>query len=565
MLQGVLNTLPSVMIRGENHDLCWGLYIAYKSLVVAHKKFGGKLSEASTGSWYGAQKLSPELFIEHARMLLKAQLCPADNNTHVVWGFKEIRYLNHLDELPDFLDFLTKLLPNPAIIFNTRNHSSVCTSAFQQREPEEELRKKLTLADRIFYEYAEHNEHAFVCRYERVALGMHGLKPMFDFLEMHPDPRDLDLVIQTPHSYVPKPETVKLATNVRRKLSTYDVSKLPDDHPCRPERPIEDYNPSGRVVVFCIVKDEITRLPWFLKYYRRLGCSDFIFIDTGSKDGTVEYLKRQSDAYIYHAPASQLTASRWGTQWLNTLGPKHAIHRWALLVDIDELLSWPDQELAGLEGLVLRAERLGLNRVFTPMIDIYPEKPCDTLDEYQPGQPYDTLCYLMDSVEYTKVSWSKYRLILQSGPRLRHLPPGKKFSPFMTKQNLYYLEPGGFEHIGSHFDTYALPSPLVAPLLHFKFLPDFKERMKKSIFEGFHWNDAADYKNYAAAELSTRTLTFEGSVDFRSDDGLVKYINAMSAFIRRSGLCGSIHWKKFLSIADGEVKIIARTEKRGPE
>ena len=475
LLQGVLNTLPSVKIRGENHDFCWGLYLAYKSLIVAQKNFGGKRSEASTSAWYGAKNLSPELFIEHARMLLKAQLCPEDEETNLIWGFKEIRYLNHLDELPGFLDFLSNLLPNPAIIFNTRDHNSVCTSAFWKLEPEEALRKKLTLADRIFYEYAEHNKHAFICRYERVALGMHGLKPLFNFLGMQPDPRNLDLVVQTPHSYARKPETVKLATNDRRKLSTYDISKLPDDHPCQPERPFEDYNPSGRVVVFCIVKDEITRLPWFLKYYRHLGCRDFIFIDTGSKDGTVDYLKLQSDTYLYHAPASQLTASRWGTQWLNTLGPKHAMHRWALLADIDELLTWPDQELTGLEGLVLEAERLGLNRVFTPIIDIYSEKPCDTLDDYQSGQPYDTLCHLMDSVEHTKAFWNKHRLILQSGPRFRHLTNGKKIAPFMTKQNLYYVEHGGFEHIGCHFDTYALPSPLVAPFLHFKFLPDFKK------------------------------------------------------------------------------------------
>ena len=87
--------------------------------------------------------------------------------------------------------------------------------------------------------------------------------------------------------------------------------------------------------------------------------------------------------------------------------------------------------------------------------------------------------------------------------------------------------------------------------------------MNKSISEGFHWNDAAEYKNYAAAQLSSRKLTFEGSVDFRSDGGLLKYINSMSSFIRRSGLCGSIHWKKFLTEVGGDIKVVAEFEKKG--
>ena len=558
LLQGVLNTLPSVVVRGENHDFCWGLYMAYKSLVIAKGKFG-ESDKNSTAAWYGAKDLSPDLFIEHARSLLKEQLCSGIDYTEAVWGFKEIRYLNHLEDLPAFLDFLSKLLPQPAIIFNTRDHISVCKSAFMQNAPEKEVRKKLALADRIFFEYAERNDHAFICRYERVILGAHGLNPLFDFLGMRPDPQALKSVIQIPHSYVPKPNTLQIAAESRKALSTCNVSNLPTHCPCQPEKPFDDYKPSGKVVLFCIVKDEITRLPWFLEYYRRLGCSDFVFIDTGSKDGTIDYLKLQSDVFLYHAPASQLTASRWGTKWVNTLGLIHAKYRWALLADIDELLTWPDQEVTGLEGLVFRAERLGLNRVFTPMIDIYPDKPCDTLEDYKSSEPYDKVCRLMDSVEHTKAFWSKGRLILQSGPRMRHLTNGKKIAPFMTKQNLYYVEPGGFEHIGSHFDTYALPSPLVAPLLHFKFLPDFEERMKKSIAEGFHWNDAAEYKNYAAAQLSARHLSFKGSVDFRSDQGIVKYINSMSQFIRKSGLCGSVHWKKFTQTADGDVHIVQET------
>ena len=550
LLQGILNSLPSVMVRGENHDFCWGLYMAWKSLSIASTKFGGPRSNSSTAAWYGAKDLNPELFIEHAQEALKAQIIPKDYPRNICFGFKEIRYFDHLDELPNFLNFLTKLLPNTAIIFNTRDHNSVCNSAFWTKVPENDLRKKLAIADQIFFEYAQQNDNAFICRYERMVLGLRGLRPLFDFIGVQPDANDLNKIIQTPHSYVPKKETLERAHQDREKALLISTHILDHDHPCYSEMDYEEYEPCGKVVVFCIVKDEMLRLPWFLKYYRGLGCLDFIFIDTGSTDGTIEYLQKQSDVYLYHAPAEQLKTSKWGSAWVNILGLKHAMHRWVLLADIDECLTWPEQDEEGIPGLVLRAERLGLNRIFTPMIDIYPAEPCDTLSEYRSGEAYDKHCILMDSVEHTKAFWYKAQLILHSGPRLRYAPTEQR-PPIMTKQNLYFVEYGGFSHVGSHFDTYRLPSPLVVPLLHFKFLPDFEQRARKAIFERHHWNNAKDYENYISERLSSRKLAFEGSVDFRSDEGVKKYIDTMGQIIRQAGVCGSVHWKKVI-VRDGD-------------
>lgn len=553
LLQGVLNTLPSVLVRGENHDFCWGLYVAWKSLVVTKTKYGRPNSMSATDAWYGATNLDPQLFKAQARELLKAQLLPDSGASTVVWGFKEIRYLDHLDELHAFLDFLTDLLPRPAIIFNTRDHEWVCRSAFWKRFPEQELRKKLTVADRLFFEYAERSDHAFVCRYERVVLGEQALRPLFDFLGTYPDPNSLLSTLQMPQSFVPKVETLESAVRHRERISGCNDFTLPDGNPCRPERPFTDYQPSGKVTIFCTVKDERIRLPWFLEYYRGLGCRDFVFIDTGSQDETVSYLKDQPDVYLYHAPADQFAFSRSGSDWINALGPKHAMHRWILVADIDEILAWPEQDREGLEGLAIRAERLGLNRAFTPMIDVYPEDPCDTLPYYEPGEPFAERAHLMDDVVHTKALWDAGRLILYSGPRARHAKTGKR-PPIMTKQNFYYIEPVGYQHLGPHFDTYARPSPLVVPFLHFKFLPDFKTRMKKAISEGQHWNNAAEYKQYAAEQLSARTLAFEGSVDFRSTEGLKKYIDTVSKHIRTSGMCGSVHWRKFVAETGSDVR-----------
>ena len=544
LLQGVLNTLPGVVVRGENHDFCWGLYTAWKSLVATKSKHSGPRTRSPQSAFFGGIDINPDRFLKQAQNLLKDQICPAGTSEAVRWGFKEIRYLDHLDELPEFLDFLALLLPNPAIIFNTRDHDFVCKSGFWKKVSEQEVRKKLLLADRLFFDYARSNDNAFICRYERVVLGVEGLRPLFEFLGTRPDPTALEQVMMTPHSYDQKQETLKSGAQLAQKTAP-SLSSLPTDiSSCQPERPFDTYVARGSVAVFCVVKNEELRLPWFLNYYRNLGCKDFIFIDNGSTDGTLEYLRHQEDVFLYRAPVQEYVSSRFGTNWINELGPRHAMRRWVLLADIDEILAWPEQDQEGLYGLTMRAERLGLNRVFTPMVDVYPEEPCDTLSDYEAGKPFEEYAWLMDHVSYAKAKFVKRGLRINSGPRARFLNFETQ-PPLMSKQNLYYVEPNGFEHDGSHFDTYGMPSPLVVLLLHFKFLPDFKNRMRTAVAEGQYWNNAARYKNYESQQLFSRSLTFEGSVDFRSDEGLKKYIDVLSSHIIRTGLAGSVHLKKF--------------------
>lgn len=544
LLQGVLNALPNVLIRGENHDFCWGLYQAWKSLIQTKTGFGMDASSTPTSAWFGAAEVDPEAFLMQARAMLQTQLGVADAQKDVCWGFKEIRYINHLGHLQDFLDFLSRLLPDVAIIFNTRAHEAVCDSDFWKKHDPVELRKSLQQADRIFLEYAEHHEHAFVVRYERLILGMQGLAPLFAFLGVQPDPDKLNSVLQQKHSYVQKPETLALAARLNTSSGNVTPPVEAADFPCKLDSASRPPTGQGKVLVACVVKDERARLPWYLHHYRSLGCDEFLFIDNGSLDGTVEYLREQPDVTLYHAPPEMFAASRFGTVWINELGPRHAMKRWLLLTDADELLVWPGCEQEGISGLIARAERMGLNRVFTPLIDVYPEQPCDELAPYESGRPFSDWCQWMDPVRHAKAYWNEQRLFLFSGPRARFKQAGKN-PPIMTKQKLYFVEHDGYQNFNSHFDSYGRPSPLIAPFLHYKFLSDFGARVDKAIAEGQHWRNAEEYRDYAEAALSSRSFMLEDSVPVSKGDDLRGYITALGNTIRSAGMCGSIHWQKW--------------------
>lgn len=544
LLQDVLNALPNVLIRGENHDFCWGLYLAWKSLAQTKAEFGVDATRTPTSAWFGAAELDPEGFLTQARVLLRTQLGITEGQDDVCWGFKEIRYINHLEHLQAFLDFLSRLLPDVAIVFNTRAHDAVCDSAFWKKQDPAALRKRLQQADRIFLEYAERHEHAFVVRYERMILGMQGLAPLFEFLGGQPDPEKLHSVLRQRHSYAQKPETIALAARLNESSTLVAPRVEPDNFPCTLDSASRPPAGQSKVLVACVVKDERARLPWYLHHYRSLGCDEFLFIDNGSLDGTVEYLRAQSDVTLYHAPAEMYAASIFGTAWINELGPRHAMKRWLLLADADELLVWPGCEQEGMSGLITRAERMGLNRVFTPLIDVYPDRPCDELAPYESGRPFSDWCQWMDPVQHTKAFWNEQRLFLFSGPRMRFKQAGKN-PPIMTKQKLYFVEHGGYQNFNSHFDSYGRPSPLVAPFLHYKFLADFGTRVEKAIAEGQHWRNAEEYRDYAEAALPSRSLMLEDSVPAIKSEDLRGYVKALGNTIRSAGMCGSIHWQKW--------------------
>ena len=346
LLQGIINTLPNVIVRGENFNFCWGLYHSWKSLTETKTQFADKGRDA-TAAWYGAQHIDPDKFLLQAREILKTQLSIPSQDPPICWGFKEIRYIDNLEALPGYLQFLSTLLPNVAILFNTRSHDSVCDSAFWKNHDHAKLREVLKRADRMFLDYAEQHINAYVVRYENIVRGRHHLSSLFEFLGAEVDQEAIEEVLSTPHSFVPNPDTLSAAEQVR-SMTSDSLKQTSDAHfPCRLDERLNVNLSDDGVIVFSIVKNEASRLPWWFTHYRSIGCQQFVMIDNGSTDGTVQYLREQPDVTLYHSLPHLFASSRSGMDWINVLSLRHALGQWALVADADELLVWPHSEIRG--------------------------------------------------------------------------------------------------------------------------------------------------------------------------------------------------------------------------
>ena len=127
----------------------------------------------------------------------------------------------------------------------------------------------------------------------------------------------------------------------------------------------------GGVLAFMTVKNEVSRLPLCLDHHRRIGVKEFFIVDNYSNDGTYEYLLQQADVTLLRANESYRDAF-YGITWVNHLIHTHAMNRWALFIDADELLYFEgmDQEQS-INNLVRRLDENYQSYFYAPMIDLY--------------------------------------------------------------------------------------------------------------------------------------------------------------------------------------------------
>jgi len=188
--------------------------------------------------------------------------------------------------------------------------------------------------------------------------------------------------------------------------------------------------------VFSVVRNERSRLPYFLKYYREMGARLFIVADNLSLDGTTEFLMKQPDVILFQA-RGRYSESRCGVDWLNSLLHRFGRNRWCLTVDADELLVFPHCEHRKLDDLTSYLETTRVTALQTFMLDMYSDKPIRQA-VYQAGTAFVSTCSFFDSTGYIyqkKAGPSRY-LPSRGGPRHRLFWKGfsrDKPSPFLPK------------------------------------------------------------------------------------------------------------------------------------
>ncbi|TPI29079.1 sulfotransferase [Mesorhizobium sp. B3-2-1] len=197
LLQGMLNAIPGVLVRGENAGALHGLVQSWQAAKIAQDLFSPD-SEKSTSSWYGAVHMDLDSYgRDLAASFVRNILKPPPHAR--VTGFKEIRYHLTAEELAFELEFMRRFFPRCAFLINTRDLEA--TMASNKKASHGVTEADLATADQLLRETARSSaDDVFHVHYDDYRDDPSRLRPLFDFLGAHFDQVSVQNVLDTKHS-----------------------------------------------------------------------------------------------------------------------------------------------------------------------------------------------------------------------------------------------------------------------------------------------------------------------------------------------------------------------------
>lgn len=311
---------------------------------------------------------------------------------------------------------------------------------------------------------------------------------------------------------------------------------------------------ADEVVAVGKLRNEMLRLPDFLRHHRRLGVRRFLAIDDRSDDGTREFLLDQPDVHVFEI-REPFAESRGGARWTSAVLDQFAPGRWALTLDADELFVYPGCETFDLRWLCRYLESAGADCMTAEMIDMYP-RVLGGSERYRAGESLVAFCPYFDSDTYVKrrrrgfptnylIGGARARLFYDEPmpPKialydalvrllepygLARLLPAVNITrwepPLLTKVPLARWLPGRRYIAAGHLMApRGKPGDVTGALLHFKFLHDFTDKVATAVSEGNYYRGSVEYKRYAErlAQDQSFELTYPKSRIYQSSDDIV--------------------------------------------
>ena len=261
----------------------------------------------------------------------------------------------------------------------------------------------------------------------------------------------------------------------------------------------------GAILCAMVVRNEATRLPWFLSHHRKLGVDHFLIVDNGSGDGSEALLREQPDVSLWSTKGSY-RQSRFGLDWLNWLLMRHGHGHWCLVLDADELLVYPHHETRPLPALTGWLDSQGLAAMPAMMLDLYPGDRLGA-QPFAPGSDPLGLLQWFDSGNYNlQVQPQLRNLWIQGGPRARaFFADDPRRAPTLNKiplvkwswryawlNSTHSLLPARLNHVFAE-DGGELISGV---LLHTKFLPGIIGKSEEEKERRQHFADPTRFGSY---------------------------------------------------------------------
>ena len=277
---------------------------------------------------------------------------------------------------------------------------------------------------------------------------------------------------------------------------------------------------SNSPVVCCLVRDGEYWLPAFLDHYRTAGVTEFLFLDNGSEDKTLDILENESGVGVYSIPKPFF--KEFNPNLRRILIQLVRPSGWVLCVDVDELFDYPNSNQVSLTQLCEYLDHFQYNCMSTHMLDMFPEESLDEFVELEGIDPrtahpfyslkgleqnnYDCIDNVLDGYEPSTihVPYTNWKFFC-NGLRFRKFDRGL----WLTKHALFKMGPKIIPFHHPHVHIHSNIADVSGVLYHYKFSPHFKKQIEIALREKQYWANSSDYIGYARKINSVGNLTLK--------------------------------------------------------
>ncbi len=177
LLQVLLNSIPGLIIRGENGGMLANLYRFHRT-GQEQRAVRREFANAPGFPFFGINDYPDQPALDSVRELMTRTLLRPRPDTHTI-GFKEVNWW--VDDLADYVAFIREVFPGARIIVNVRNVEDAAKSRWHAKDPE--AARKLAERRDLFLQVTEPlGDDRFVLRYDDYKDEPANLKPLFDWL-----------------------------------------------------------------------------------------------------------------------------------------------------------------------------------------------------------------------------------------------------------------------------------------------------------------------------------------------------------------------------------------------
>lgn len=283
---------------------------------------------------------------------------------------------------------------------------------------------------------------------------------------------------------------------------------------------------SDEIRLFAIMRNESLRLPYFINYYKNLGIERFFLIDNYSTDNSIQLALSEEKVHVFETKENYQHHWFWMEHLLDTYGKGH----WCVVVDIDELFSYPYSENLSLIKLRTFLESRNETAIRTFLLDMYSDQRVAAASYSRGGNPLEVLNYF--DTDYRKIHFSfpdrpkgkSYTFEIFTGG-MRDRVFGKSNPPsILSKVSFFKNNKGAYLSQGMHAINGATLSDVQGVVFHTKFLSDFITEVEEECQREQHYGNAFYYKIFHQKLKETPDIQFyhEGSVKLESSQQLVE-------------------------------------------